>query len=339
MVVTFSGVTANEVWASATQKLLCCEQTAVESRIGNMNEILHVAFSISNPREHWVTRRVPPISIAYALAELVWILVGSNESKTINFWNPALPRYSGQSEKYPGAYGFRIRRNFGLDQLERAYYSLKNEPNNRQTVISIWDPKKDLPDEKGKPANDDIPCNICALLKIREQKLEWTQIMRSNDIFRGLPYNLVQFTCLQEILAGWLDVGVGSYSHFSDSLHLYNSDRASLSITDNINLENSDYLALPKDIFSDVVSQIYDNMLTISHDEITEIELSKLSKIKSNEQAYCNIMFIIGAYAAHKLKFTELEKELLEKCTNKLYVYMWKSWSEYNKSKESDFCG
>ena len=48
--------------------------------------------------------------------------------------------------------------------------------------------------------------------------------MRSNDIFRGLPYNFVQFTSMQEILAGWLKINVGSYNHVSDSLHIYERD-------------------------------------------------------------------------------------------------------------------
>jgi len=56
---------------------------------------------------------------------------------------------------------------------------------------------------------------------IRRGKLEWLQVMRSNDAVWGLPYNFIQFTSLQEILAGWLGVPIGSYNHVSDSLHVY----------------------------------------------------------------------------------------------------------------------
>ncbi len=48
--------------------------------------------------------------------------------------------------------------------------------------------------------------------------------MRSNDHFRGLPHNLIQFTTVQEVLAGWLGISLGSYHHYSDSLHVYESD-------------------------------------------------------------------------------------------------------------------
>ncbi|MHB8076577.1 thymidylate synthase [Desulfosporosinus fructosivorans] len=333
MLYTFNGNNANEVWTNATEVLLNCKQTSIESRIGKTKEILHVAFSISDPRERWVTQRVPPISIAFALAELIWILVGKDESDVINFWNPILPRYSGKLEKYHGAYGFRIKYNFGFDQMERAYYALKNQPNNRQTVISLWDPKKDFPNKKGQPADKDIPCNICSLLKIREQKLEWTQIMRSNDVFRGLPYNFVQFTSLQEILAGWLDVDIGSYTHFCDSLHLYSGDSENLSIINDDGLMNLDRLTLPKDRFTDVTNEIYQNMSIIVRNEISELELSQLSELTNNEYAYSNIMFIIAAYAARKLGFIDLEEELVKKCSNRLYVDMWCKWKKYRMNQ------
>ena len=56
---------------------------------------------------------------------------------------------------------------------------------------------------------------------IRGNKLEWLQVMRSNDLIWGTPYNFIQFTTLQEIMAGWLGVEVGAYNHISDSLHVY----------------------------------------------------------------------------------------------------------------------
>ena len=79
----------------------------------------------------------------------------------------------------------------------------------------------DFPSDNGLPVADDIPCNICSMLKVRNGRLEWSQIMRSNDIFLGLPHNFVQFMTLQEVLAGWIGIEPGTYTHFADSLHLY----------------------------------------------------------------------------------------------------------------------
>jgi thymidylate synthase len=162
--------------------------------------------------------------LAFALAEVLWILAGQGDSSFLNFFNSRLPHFSGKTKTYPGAYGFRLRKRFGIDQLKRAYKVLRNNPESRQVVLQLWDATTDLPDEIGRPRNADIPCNVVSMLKIRKGKLLWTQIMRSNDIQLGLPHNLVQFTFLQEVLSSWLGIEPGAYTHFADSLHFYERD-------------------------------------------------------------------------------------------------------------------
>ena len=62
---------------------------------------------------------------------------------------------------------------------------------------------------------------MLAMLKVREGALYWTQVMRSSDLFRGLPYNFVQFTMLYEAIAGWLGLKMAAYNLIIDSLHVY----------------------------------------------------------------------------------------------------------------------
>jgi thymidylate synthase len=150
--------------------------------------------------------------------------MGRNDSHFLNYFNSRLPEFAGGTLTYPGAYGFRLRHHHGIDQLVRAYEVFRNNPETRQVVLQFWDAKTDLPNALGAPVSADVPCNVTSVLKVREDRLEWLQIMRSNDLMRGLPYNLVQFTTLQEILAGWLGIQVGSYNQVSDSLHVYLSD-------------------------------------------------------------------------------------------------------------------
>src|SRR5215216_3434661 len=221
----FEGRTADEAWSrAATAFLVEGEAQEQASRAGPTREILHAAFAIRNPLERWVLARRPTINPAFAIAETVWILAGRDDSALPNHWNPELPKYTGPGERYHGAYGHRLRRRFGLDQLERAYIAHKNNPDSRQVVLQNWDPKIDLPDEEGRPAAQDVPCNVLSMLKVRKGRLEWAQVMRSNDLFRGVPYNFVQFTVLQEVMAGWLSLEVGAYDHVSDSLHVYEGD-------------------------------------------------------------------------------------------------------------------
>ncbi|GHT36387.1 hypothetical protein FACS189427_07900 [Planctomycetales bacterium] len=324
---------ATELWSKAMYSLMNNGQST-ESRSGETNESLHVLLQLDNPREKWVTNRFPPMNIAFALAELIWILNGSDKSKIINFWNQNLREYAEDSENkehYHGAYGKRLRISFEIDQLERAYHSLKEKPSNRQTVMLIWNPARDMPLDNGSEQSRDIPCNICSLLKIRDNRLEWTQIMRSNDIFRGLPYNLVQFTGIQEIIAGWLNVEVGTYNHYSDSLHLYENDRNKVKINSVENFPpNNDSLSISKQESDIIIKNTFERMVNLLDDSISIDQVEKLAYLNSKRQSYNNMMFVISAYVAQKRKFKTLVNRLIESCTNELYKQMWRNWEVEN---------
>lgn len=326
-----AGTTANDVWNESFNEIMNFE--TVSTRLGSSKELLHAVLSIKDPTQKWIDIRKPTISIGYALAELIWILNGKDESSTINFWNASLPKYAGNYKKYPGAYGYRIESMFGFDQLERAYNVLKNNPNSRQVVINIWNPIIDAPLESGEPANQDIPCNVCSLIKIRDSKLEWTQIMRSNDLIRGLPYNIVQFTSLQEILASWLGVEVGSYNHLSDSLHIYENDNV-FSCTNSSNLFNTDSLAIKKADYKRVIGLIYEMMCIISSQCVSPDELQEISLKDTGYLSYNNILKMICVYAAYKYDYQTVKNNILESCTNLLYRNLWEGWEKSKKDGE-----
>lgn len=333
MIEHIDGKTANEVWKKAVRQLLNQEKL-INGRNGNVFELLHTFISIENPRQKWIYDRIPPISIGFALAELVWIMNGEDHSEIINYWNPNLPKFAGTGNVYYGAYGKRIRSHFGFDQLEKAYYALQNVPESRQVVIQIYDAKKDFPINNGEPRNEDIPCNICSLLKVRNGKLEWSQIMRSNDILLGMPYNFVQFTGLQEILAGWIGLEVGSYNHYSDSLHLYCRDRGKIGIGNEKEIENPDSLSLEKSESEKIFKEIYARMTALRDEHISGKEIFSLSQLESEYPAYNNIMLMIAAYVAKKYHDNDLVGELVGKCSNNAYIAMWNRWSDRTISEK-----
>lgn len=321
------GKTANEVWIKAASMLLE-EKHLLASRTGDVFEILHMFMTIENPRQKWIYDRVPPISIGYALAELVWIMNGEDKSDIINFWNPKLPKYAGTGMVYYGAYGKRIRSHFGFDQLEKAYNALQMVPESRQVVIQIYDTKIDFPIQNGQPQSEDIPCNICSLLKVRNGKLEWSQIMRSNDILLGMPYNFVQFISLQEIVAGWLGLEIGSYNHYSDSLHLYKRDFNRIAIGQECEIKNDDSLSISKDESERLFKEIFSRMIALTSPKILEKEIYSLAMLNSSYKGYNNIMLMIAVYVAYKKKHHSLEYQLLNMCKNDSYVQMWQRWEK-----------
>lgn len=330
MAIVIKSDNANSLWNSAFNLLQKTAKRIIGSRNGDTNELGQVALCLTNPRQRWVANRFPSISISFALAEVVWILNRSNDSRIINYWNPALKHYSGDVEHYYGAYGYRIGKEFGFDQLNAAYYALKNNSATRQVVIEYYKSDIDMPNEDGSPRSKDIPCNVASIIKIRDLKLEWTQIMRSNDIIMGLPYNFVQFTFLHELLAGWLNVEVGTYTHFTDSLHLYTFNKERFKNIRKVKLFNSDLFSMPKDISDSLFATIYERMTEIVNkgEKLTIEELEKLSFLKSNYQSVNNIMLMIGAYVARKLKYEDIQKKMIQACTNNAYIFLWNQWSK-----------
>lgn len=321
------GRTADEVYCDIYQKLEIFGKI-VSGRNGQTKELMHVCMSISDPTQRWVERRKPVISPAFAIAELVMIMNGSDEAILLNAWNPALPKYQGNYDRYPGAYGKRLRYSFGFDQINRAYDALKNNPESRQVVMEIWKPDIDLPQSEGRPNNDDIPCNICSLLKIRNGKLLWTQIMRSNDIVFGLPYNFLQFTFLQEIIAGWLNVGVGEYMHISDSLHMYVNNECSIDIGKNVHI-NTEQIGLEKNESEKVFGELLVRMKELSQNECTSNYIKSIVRSKYLPVAYQNMLILLCEYIAYSHR---MDEEVIYCCeqniSNTLYQNMMQEWMQ-----------
>ena len=322
----FERQTADELWLALASAF---GQGGAEqsSRAGATKELLHVALSVQDPRQRFVISRTPPINIAFALAEVLWILGGRNDSAFINYFNSGYSRFCGDGPVYHGAYGDRLRRHLGIDQLERAYDALRANPDSRQVVLQIWDSTIDLPGPTGEPVSKDIPCNIVAMLKIRSGALEWTQIMRSNDLFRGLPYNIIQFTALQEVLAGWLGVRMGSYHQVSDSLHIYEKEVPAVAASRPAEIEdNADSLCLPKADFDSVFAELLSTADRIIDESSTADQLARAANKAALPQSYRNILFVLCAEGARRRENASMMEEMISTCTNVAYRQLYRRW-------------
>lgn len=319
---------ANELWSKLVDEFINSPNVQLQkSRRGDTDEILHFWITLNNPSQRFMTTRFPSINPAFAIAEIIWIINGRNDASFINKWNSQLCKYAGNGKSYYGAYGHRLRINFDIDQLKRAYKALKNNPLSRQIVLQIWDPQKDLPLPSGKAKNKDIPCNITSLLKVRNNRLDWVQIMRSNDLFRGLPYNIIQFTTLQEVIAGWIGVKPGKYFHYSDSLHLYHSDRQCLSeIHTPTEIVNNDSLFLPYRESIKLFKSLEHKVESIISNQISEKSLLKIHNWSSAPRSFRNMLSLLSAEIARKARFYTLADNFMEECTNDIYKHLWKNW-------------
>lgn len=324
---SFWAPTADAAWIGAAKAVVAERDHMQSGRGGDAAEVLHATLRISDPRQRWILSRRPAINPAFAIAEAFWILSGRDDAQFVNFWNPALPRYAGGGASYHGAYGKRLREAFGFDQIERAIDALSGTPSSRQVVLQIWDPRIDAPSVDGSPTKPDIPCNICSILKIRGNRLEWLQVMRSNDIFRGTPYNIVQFTIVQEYIAGCIGVELGDFILISDSLHAYEADLDRFSIEPSAPLRSECTIALDRNYAAEALKECNAALDALAE---PDLKLSKLQKIVCAEripQGHADLLRIAAADSARRRGWASAAFEAGAACTDPLLREAWMQWA------------
>lgn len=202
-----------------------------ESRAGEVKELLDVKTIITNPYQRCVGGYGRDINVFFLLAEAMWIAVGRKDVEFLEIFNSRMKDFSDDGKTFHAPYGFRLRHwgirtedkyeigvnaAQGYDQVSDAIRLLSENHNTRQVVMAIWNPSFDL-GAKSK----DIPCNDLVMLKIRDGKMITTIQNRSNDLHWGLPTNIFQFSFLTEIMASCLGIELGTQTHNSQSLHIY----------------------------------------------------------------------------------------------------------------------
>ena len=155
-------------------------------------------------------------SVFAAIAETVWVLAGRDD---IAFLEPYLPRaadYSDDGLAWRAGYGPRIRRWGGVDPVRELTAMLRDDPNTRRAVTSIFDPGRDF------VASKDIPCTNWMHFLLRDGRLLMNVVIRSNDVMWGFSgINTFEWSVLHELLANWVGSEVGEATFFSSSFHLY----------------------------------------------------------------------------------------------------------------------
>lgn len=188
---------------------------------------IHPAYiAIEKPVERVLLVPGRKNSLAATIYETFWVLAGFSNI-TPQFLGHYLKRagdFSDDGITWRGAYGPRLRRfpnEYGrpIDQVKEVYNTLSKSLDSRQAVITIHDPGEDtLMIGKTK----DIPCNNQIYFLVRDNKLDVTVNVRSNDLIWGYSsINVFEWTVLQEAMANLLGVEIGTYYHQANSLHIY----------------------------------------------------------------------------------------------------------------------
>ena len=115
-------------------------------------------------------------------------------------------------------YGKQWRDFGGKDQLVSTIMGLLNNPLSRRHVVSAWNPSQIS--EMALP-----PCHLMFMFNVTTtldaQYLDLSFIMRSNDVFLGLPFNISSYALLLKLVASIVGMEEGYVTGFVNNAHLY----------------------------------------------------------------------------------------------------------------------
>lgn len=161
------------------------------------------------------------ISFNAARTELLWILNGRTDLKYledngVKYWRPDYERSGRTDETLGPVYGKQWRDFNGVDQLEKLVHSIKTNPNSRRLMVSAWNPT-DMPNMVLPP------CHYAFQVYINNGVIDLMWQQRSADVFLGLPYDIVMYGLLLEMLAKGAKLEAGKLIGQLGDCHLYNN--------------------------------------------------------------------------------------------------------------------
>jgi len=161
-------------------------------------------------------RKVP---IRAFVAEQIWFISGARKpADFLREYTKIWDVFTNPNDVVTVAYGYRWRKFFGRDQLGLLIKHLKKDPSSRHGVIVTWDPGSD---GLGGIKRANVPCPYTFTINVIGGRVHMHNIVRSNDVILGLPFDVAGFALLQTIIAQELGFKPGIYTHTISNAHIY----------------------------------------------------------------------------------------------------------------------
>lgn len=268
------------------------------------SEVEGVVMQVTNPRDRVPLLKGRNANIFALIAETLWVFGGRNDLEFIRYYLNRISDFSADGKILEGGYGPRLRNWLGVDQVSAVVSLLQQDPSSRRAVIVLFDPTKDL-----EPNRKDIPCNNWIQFMIRNNELNMYVVSRSMDIIWGSTLNFFEWTCLQELVAYWLKVPIGTYTHFAGSLHVYDGFKERLQNILNHPVNEEAYKHIPIDIPKERFD-IELNKVLKSAEEMRNLHEPDYQGLDSLWLRICTTL--LWSYALHKNKMYERAWEALQ---------------------------
>jgi thymidylate synthase len=188
-----------------------------------IKECTNVQIIIDNPCVNLFTNAARQSTEKYISAEILWYFSGKNTIDFISKYAKMWDNIKNEDGTVNSAYGYLLfteKNIHGLTQYQWAIDSLRKDKDSRQAIMHF--------NNTGHQyfGNKDQVCTMYGIFNIREDRLNFTIQMRSNDIVYGLMTDFAFFNILHQQAHRHLkyyypNLQMGIYTHFTNSLHLY----------------------------------------------------------------------------------------------------------------------
>lgn len=186
-------------------------------------EITNVIITIKNPNFNLFENQVRSSKEKYICAELLWYFSGSNTVEFISQYAKTWNELKNTNNTVNSAYGyllFKDKNIHGFSQYEWAFKSLVKDKDTRQAFMHFNNSSHQFFENK------DQVCTLNGLFQIRNNKLNFTITMRSNDAILGFMTDFAFFNVLHQQMYRHLqkfytDLEMGTYTHITNSMHIY----------------------------------------------------------------------------------------------------------------------
>lgn len=260
----YSAEDFSQVYESSLRDLYFNPEYESSPRGLKIKENLGVVLEIGNPLSCLYSNSRRGSQLKYIAAEFLWYFLGRNDvsfiSKYAAFWN-TIQNEDGTVNSSYGNLLFKKLNRFGKTQYGWALDSLKKDSESRQAIMHF-----NLPEHQYE-GNKDFVCTMYGIWQIRENCLNLTIHMRSNDAILGTPTDVAFFAVLQQQMLNHLkptypSLKLGKYTHIIDSYHIY--DR-------NFNLVNE---MLLQEFTSLMMPKLNTNLINSNGDPSGELRLA-----------------------------------------------------------------
>ena len=220
----------NETFAQLYKNVLfnCLNNYEYESKPRNLKiyEITNVCLELTTPYYNWFSNEYRKDIDKYLKGELIWYFTGDKNIEFIGKYSSFWKKIANSDGTANSAYGnliFRRKNEYNFTEWGWAIQSLKDDKDSRQAIMHF-----NTPDHLFL-SNKDQVCTMYGIFLIRNNRLNFHVYMRSNDVIKGLTYDVPFFTLLQVeawkiLVKQYPKLMLGSYFHNATSLHLYEND-------------------------------------------------------------------------------------------------------------------